>query len=92
MTESIRVKSICTPWIRVMADLPAFASRQEKQLLALDDLQAQLDMLKRRAGGGSGNGTLISMVSDLFAAAIEAAFPQVHPCRGKEHGPRIPHH
>jgi hypothetical protein len=75
-----------------MADLSAFASRQEKQLLALDDLQAQLDMLKRRAGGGSGNGTLISMVSDLFAAAIEAAFPQVHPCRGKERGPRMPHH
>jgi len=61
-----------------MAEIAAFAARQEQQLLALDELQTSLDMLKRRAGGPSSNGTIIALVGDIFAAAIEAAFPEVH--------------
>ena len=60
-----------------MAEIAAFAARQEQQLLALDELQTSLDMLKRRAGGPSSNGTIIALVGDIFAAAIEAAFPEV---------------
>lgn len=72
-----------------MAEIAAFAARQEQQLLALDELQASLDMLKRRAGGRSSNGTIIAMVGDIFAAAIEAAYPEVHTLAGKPRSARI---
>jgi arginyl-tRNA synthetase len=57
--------------------LDQMAERQKRQLEELDKLQSSLDALKRRAGGGSGSGTLVVTVSRIFEAAITAAFPDL---------------
>jgi arginyl-tRNA synthetase len=64
----------------IEVELQKVAERQKRQLEALDKLQGALDLLKRRAAAGEGagsGGTLISIVSGLFEAAIRASFPAI---------------
>lgn len=64
------------------SEIHVMAERQKRQLQELDRLQEALEGLKRKAASSGddiskGNGTLISMVSGLFEAAIKSAFPEV---------------
>ena len=62
-------------------EIDAMAERQKRQLDSLDKLQQALDNLKKQAADKSGmsnsSGTLISLVSGLFEAAIKSAYPDI---------------
>ena len=65
------------------SEIHVMAERQKRQLEALDKLQEALEGLKRKASSSdeanasTGNGTLISLVTGLFEAAIKAAYPTI---------------
>lgn len=64
------------------SEIHVMAERQKRQLQELDKLQEALEGLKRKASASEddsskGNGTLISMVSGLFEAAIKSSYPSI---------------
>jgi hypothetical protein len=65
------------------SEIHVMAERQKRQLEALDKLQEALEGLKRKAlasneaDPSTGNGTLISLVTGLFEAAIKSAYPTI---------------